>query len=104
SWQADDPDNDKLVYSLDFRGVGEREWKTLKNNLHDNTYAIDGDALADGRYLFRVTASDREANPPAAAQEADLVSSPVLIDNTPPAIHITSSSRTDIAFDAQDSA
>ncbi len=46
-----------------FAGDGEREWKPLKKNLHDNSLTIDGDALADGRYLFRVTASDREANP-----------------------------------------
>ena len=43
-------------------------------------------ALADGRYFFRVVASDREANPPASARDAELVSSPVLIDNTPPVV------------------
>ncbi len=108
SWQADDPDSDKLVYELAFRGDGEREWKTLKKDLHDNTYLLDGDALADGRYFFKVTASDREANPLAAAKEAELVSSPVLIDNTPPVVHIQSATRTgagaDISFDAKDSA
>jgi hypothetical protein len=104
SWQADDPDSDKLVYDLDFRGDGERDWKPLKTNLHDNTFTIDGDSLADGRYFFKVNASDREANPAGSAKDADLVSSPVLIDNTPPAVRITSSSRTEIAFEAQDSA
>jgi hypothetical protein len=108
SWQADDPDGDKLVYEVDFRGEGERDWILLKRDLHDNSYTIDGDALADGRYFFKVTASDREANAPAAAKESDLVSSPVLIDNTPPAIRIQSAKRTgagaDINFDAQDSA
>ena len=108
SWQADDPDGDKLIYEVDFRGEGERDWIALKKDLHDNAYTIDGDALADGRYYFKVTASDRESNPPAAAKEAELVSSPVLIDNTPPAIHIESAKRTgaaaDVNFDAQDSA
>jgi hypothetical protein len=108
SWQADDPDGDKLVYELAFRGEGEREWKTLKKDLHENSCTIDGDALADGRYYFKVTASDRESNPPAAAKEADLVSSPVLIDNTPPVARIQSAARAgngaDISFDAQDSA
>jgi len=108
SWQADDPDGDKLIYEVDFRGEGERDWIPLKKDLHDNAYTIDGDALADGRYFFKVTASDRESNPPAAAKESDLVSSPVLIDNTPPAIRIESAKRTgaaaDINFDAQDSA
>jgi hypothetical protein len=104
SWQADDPDNDKLVYKVDFRGDGEREWKTLRANLHENTYTIDGDSLADGRYFFRVTASDREANPAGSEKEADLVSSPVLIDNTAPAIHVRSTDRSDISFDAEDAA
>jgi sugar lactone lactonase YvrE len=105
SWQADDPDSDKLVYDVDFRGDGdgEREWKSLKRNLHDNSVTIDGDALADGRYLFRVTASDREANAAGSARDADLVSSPVLIDNTPPVIHIhPGPTRASIEFDAQD--
>jgi hypothetical protein len=107
-WAADDPDGDKLVYELDFRGDGEREWKPLRKDLHDVTYAMDGDSLADGRYFFRVIASDREANPPGAAKESDLVSSPVLIDNTPPVVKVESSNRTgnkaDIAFSAQDAA
>jgi hypothetical protein len=107
SWQADDPDGDKLVYEVAFRGEGEREWKLLKKDVHDSSLMIDGDALADGRYYFKVTASDREANAPAAAKEADLTSSPVLIDNTPPVIHITSNKRVggalDLAFEAADS-
>jgi len=104
SWQADDPDSDKLVYELDFRGDGERDWKVLKRGLHDNTYTIDGDALADGRYLFKVSASDREVNPPDSAKDADLVSTPVLIDNTPPVIRVQSSSRNEVVFEAQDGA
>jgi hypothetical protein len=106
AWAADDPDNDKLVYEVDFRGEGEDQWKVLRRDIHDSSVTLDGDALADGRYYFKVIASDREANPPDSAKEADLVSSPVLIDNTPPVIHIQSSTRTgaaaDIAFDAQD--
>lgn len=108
SWQADDPDGDKLVYQVDFRGEGEREWKAMRKDLHESSLTIDGDALADGRYSFRVTASDREANAPAAAKETELVSSPVLIDNTPPVVRIQSSARTgavaDVSFDAQDGA
>jgi hypothetical protein len=108
SWQADDPDGDKLVYQVDFRGEGERDWILLKKDLHENSWTIDGDALADGRYFFRVTASDREANAPATAKESDLVSSPVLIDNTPPVVRVEPARRAggavDINFDAQDSA
>jgi hypothetical protein len=88
TWQAEDPDGDRLVYTLSFRGEDEREWKLLKANLRENTYVIDGDALADGRYFFRVTASDREVNPAASAREAELISVPVLIDNTHPQVQV----------------
>ncbi|MFZ0592612.1 MAG: hypothetical protein WAM39_19295 [Bryobacteraceae bacterium] len=86
TWQADDPDNDKLVYSVYFRGDGERDWKLLRKDLFENTLRLDADALADGKYFFKVIASDRPSNDLRYAQEAELVSSPVLIDNTPPAI------------------
>jgi Tfp pilus assembly protein PilX len=55
-----------------------------------------------------VTASDRESNAGASAKEAELVSSPVLIDNTPPVVRVLSSRRTgataDVAFEAKDAA
>ena len=108
SWQADDPDGDRLAYQVDFKGEGEREWKNLRRNLHENTLLLDGDALADGKYLFRVQASDKEANAGTTAREAELVSSPVLIDNTAPVVRVSASKRTgnaaDIEFSAVDSA
>ncbi len=93
SWQADDPDGDHLTYALYFRGEGETQWKLLKTNLTDNSYTIDGDSLADGRYYFRVIASDRLSNPPQYARQSDLVSSPVVIDNTPPLVTLTAPRR-----------
>ena len=88
SWQADDPDGDRLVYSLFFRGDDETQWKLLKGGMHDNSLTFDADVLADGKYYFRVIASDREVNPPSSAREAQLVSAPVIIDNTPPTVTV----------------
>jgi hypothetical protein len=108
TWQADDPDNDRLTYSLHFRGEGEREWKLIKANLLENTFVLDGDVLADGRYFFRVTASDSPSNPPATAREAELISAPVLIDNTPPVVTAgiprRDGDRVEIEFEAVDAA
>ena len=56
---------------------------------------LDGDILADGRYYFRVVASDRPSNAGNVAREDDLVSSPVLIDNTPPMVTLGAPRRTD---------
>lgn len=106
SWQADDPDNDRLVYSLWFRPEEEQHWMLIRSNMTENTVLLDGDVLANGRYLFRVVASDRPSNPPEAARESDLVSSPVLIDNTPPVVSIAESHRAgataDLLVDGRD--
>jgi hypothetical protein len=94
TWAAEDPDNDRLVYSIYFRGEDETQWKLLRANTHENSITFDADVLADGKYFFRVIASDREANPPVSAREATLVSAPVMIDNTPPSLAIGEVRRT----------
>lgn len=85
-WQADDPDGDRLTYSLYFRGEDETRWKLLRANMPENTYLLDADVFADGRYYFRVVASDAPSNPADLAREAELVSPPILIDSTPPLV------------------
>jgi len=106
SWQADDPENDRLVYSIWFRGEDENAWKLIRANIFENTLLLDNDAFADGRYLFRVVASDRPSNGPDTAREAELISSPVLIDNTPPMVAVTAGTRNnseaDIDVEAHD--
>lgn len=108
SWQADDPDADKLIYSLFYRGEDEREWKLLKDNLTENTHLQDAEVFADGRYFFRVVASDRLSNSPSAARESELVSPPVLIDQTPPRVTLSAPRRTgtavEITITAEDTA
>ncbi|MDX2152717.1 MAG: hypothetical protein SFV54_18390 [Bryobacteraceae bacterium] len=108
AWQGEDSDGDKLLYSLYFRGEGEQSWKLLRAWITENAYLLDGDVLADGRYFFRVLASDRPNNPVESAREAELVSAPVLIDNTPPMLTAgqvqRSGSQVDFVLDASDKA
>jgi hypothetical protein len=108
AWQAEDPDGDRLVYNVYFRGEGETQWKLLRGDTHENSVTFDADVLADGKYFFRVVASDREANPPPTAREAQLVSAPVMIDNTPPVVTIGvvrhSGGAAHIEFEAADAA
>lgn len=108
TWQAEDPDGDKLLYSIFFRGEDEREWKLLRGNISENSIAFDVDVLADGRYLFRVVASDRPANPIGIAREAEMISAPVMIDNTPPLVTASAPRRdgnvVEIDVDAVDAA
>jgi len=93
TWQADDPDGDRLLYSLYFRGEDEKEWKLLRANIAENSLLLDGDVLADGRYYFRVIASDQPSNAANVARTDELVSSPVLIDNTPPVVKLSAPRR-----------
>ncbi len=106
TWQADDPEGDKLSYSLYFRGEDQREWKLLRDDLTDNKYTLEDDVLADGRYFFRVVASDKLSNPAAQARQAELVGPPVLIDNTPPTVKASAPRRNgtalEIDIDAED--
>jgi hypothetical protein len=55
--------------------------------------------FADGRYFFRVVASDTPSNPADLARESELVSTPVLIDNTPPVVTIDAPRRNDAVLD-----
>lgn len=93
SWQADDPDGDKLAYTLYFRTEDESQWQLVRNHISENTIVLDPDVFADGRYFFRVVASDAPSNPPEYAQQSELVSTPVLIDNTPPEVIISNPVR-----------
>jgi hypothetical protein len=108
TWQAEDPDGDRLVYSVWFRGEDQREWIPLKTNLAENTLTLDSDALADGKYLLKVIASDSPANPPSTAREAEQISPPVLVDHTPPLVTAGAPKRTgskvEIEFNAVDAA
>ncbi len=105
SWQAEDPDGDPLTAAVEFRGEGEKTWKLLKKDLSAAKVAIDSDALADGAYRFRVTVSDRRANPAGIAQSAQRISPPVLVDHTPPAVRVARfEGRETVRFEASDQA
>jgi len=105
-WQADDPDGDRLIYNLYFRGEDETRWKLLRANMVENTYLLDADVFADGRYYFRVVASDSPSNPANLAREAELVSAPILIDSTPPVVTASAPRRSgnvvEVDVDAED--
>ncbi|HMF55273.1 MAG TPA: hypothetical protein VK619_02845, partial [Pyrinomonadaceae bacterium] len=57
-WQAEDRNGDSLEYSIYYRSVNETTFRLLKEKIRDNFYTVDGAALSDGQYIFRVVASD----------------------------------------------
>ncbi|HYM12485.1 MAG TPA: hypothetical protein VEU62_17240 [Bryobacterales bacterium] len=108
SWQAEDADGDKLAAKVYFRGEGENEWKLIKDNIAESYLMLDDDALADGVYQVKVVVSDSPSNPPGMAREAEQISAPFLVDNTPPAVRSTAAERAGdratVKFEARDAA
>ncbi len=106
-WQAKDPDDDRLSYTLQIRGIAEREWRTLGAGLTNAYYTIDSDAMPDGVYVLRLVVSDDLTNPRAVALSGDKVSEPIEIDNTPPKVTAgapnVSGRNAEISFSVDDS-
>jgi hypothetical protein len=83
-WQAMDPNGDSMVYALYFRAADETEWKLVDDELTQATLPLGVGGIADGRYRFKVVASDAPGNPQGEALTAEAISDEVVIDNTPP--------------------
>jgi hypothetical protein len=87
-WQAEDRNGDTLEYSIYYRALNETSFRLLKDKLRENFFTIDGAALADGRYIIKVIASDGPDNPPNQTLTGERVSEAVDIDNTPPVVRV----------------
>jgi WD40 repeat protein len=85
-WQAEDRNGDALEYSVYYRSLNETTFRLLKDHMRDNFYTVDGASLADGRYVFRVVASDAPDNPPGRSLSGERLSEPIDFDNTPPVV------------------
>jgi sugar lactone lactonase YvrE len=85
-WSAHDDNDDSLVYSVYYRGEGEREWKLLKSGLADKFYSFDSGLLPDGSYTVKIVASDAPSHTPEEALSDEKESPRFEVDNTPPRI------------------
>lgn len=92
-WQAEDRNGDQLEYSVYYRAVGENTFRMLKERLRENFYAVDGAALGDGRYVFKVVATDASDNSLGQALTGERLSEPVDVDNSPPTVRAEGSSQ-----------
>ena len=85
-WAASDPNDDDLLYTVQIRGVQEKEWKLLRDKLKEKYLSWESNTFPDGEYILRVTASDSPDNPPDQALTASIESERFIIDNTAPRI------------------
>jgi hypothetical protein len=87
-WQADDIDEDSLVFNLYFKLSEEKGWTLLKGALRDTSYNIDPSVFPDGRYEFKVEVSDSLTNSIESYLKNESISEPCIIDNTGSDINI----------------
>jgi sugar lactone lactonase YvrE len=92
-WQAEDRNGDTMEYSIFYRSLNESSFRLLKDKLRENFYTVDGAALADGRYVFKIVVSDAPDNPGGQALSGERTSEPVEIDNTPPTVRALGEAR-----------
>lgn len=88
-WQAEDRNGDTLEYAVYYRAQSESGFHLLKDKLRDNFHTVDGAALGDGRYIFKVVATDAPENSIGASLSGERISEPVEVDNTAPVVRAT---------------
>jgi hypothetical protein len=105
-WKADDDNDDELAYDVLYRREGETVWKTLRKGITESILVWDTSTVPNGTYFVKIVASDAPSNPLSSALAGEMDSAAFEIDNTPPAIIVTSvrmvSGRTLISFDVKD--
>ena len=107
-WQGEDRNGDTLEYAIYYRSLNETSFRLLKEHFRENFFTVDGASLADGRYVFKVVASDVLDNPQGYALSGERISEPVDIDNTPPAVRVAvapqiAGDRARAVFEVEDS-
>jgi hypothetical protein len=85
-WASRDENGDTMLYTIEIRGVNDKQWIPLRDKVREKYVSWDSTAFPDGEYELRVTASDEPTNPPAQALTARMTSDAFVIDNTPPQI------------------
>ena len=85
-WNVHDENDDQLVYSIYYRGDGQKRWLLLKDNITDKAYSFDASLLPDGGYVVKVVASDAPSHSPGEALTASKESRRFEVDTTPPRI------------------
>ena len=85
-WKGSDPNGDKLIYDLEYRLKGERNYRKLANNLENSYFRFKSYLMPSGIYDFKITASDKHDNPIDLSKTKTLEVLNIKYDNDPPEI------------------
>jgi hypothetical protein len=106
-WTVHDDNDDQMVYSIYYRGDGEKRWLLLKDKITDKFYSFDASLLPDGAYTVKIVASDAPSHSPGDALTSEKESSRFEVDGTPPRIEALTAtvdaSQIHVTFHATDS-
>ena len=83
-WLAHDDNGDELIFAVWYRGVGEKNWRLLKEKISERYLSFDASLLPDGQYELKVVASDAPVHTDAEALTGERVSPVFVLDTTPP--------------------
>lgn len=83
-WLAHDDNGDEMMFAIWYRGVGEKNWRLLKDKVADRFFSFDSSLLPDGSYNVKVVASDGPAHTDADALMGERESPVFVVDTTPP--------------------
>jgi hypothetical protein len=83
-WSAHDDNGDDLMFSLWYRGVGEANWRLLKDKISERAYSFDSALLPDGGYEIKIVANDSPVHTDAEALSGERMSEAFVVDTTPP--------------------
>ncbi len=85
-WNAHDDNDDRLIFTIYYRGDGETRWKLLRNRITARFYTFEAGLLPDGGYTVKVVASDAPSHSPDEALTDERESQHFEVDTTPPRI------------------
>ena len=83
-WMAHDDNGDDLMFAVWYRGVGEANWRLLKDKISEKAYSFDSALLPDGKYELKVVASDAPVHTDTEALTGEKMSEVFVVDTTPP--------------------
>ena len=107
-WNANDANGDELRYNIHYRGAAEKTWRLLAHGIEDNSYILDTEYMADGKYVLKVTAYDSLDNAGDRAIFTERVSPEFVVDNSPPAVRnvrtekLSGGKGFEVTFEAED--
>jgi len=83
-WAAHDDNGDDMLFAVWYRGVGERNWRLLKDKISEKFLSFDASLLPDGSYEVKVVASDSPSHTESGALTGERLSGEFVVDTTPP--------------------